>query len=132
MEPGKFIVLDGTDGCGKATQTERLVDRLKDEGHSVFMLDFPQYGERSATLVEDYLNGRFGSAEEVGPYRASIFYACDRFVASAEARERIRNGEICISNRYVSASMGHQTGKIADSLERDKLNKEHEELKKRN
>lgn len=119
MVEGKFIVLDGTDGCGKATQTELLVDRLKAEENSVFMLDFPRYGRRSATLVEDYLNGKFGSAEEVGPYRASIFYACDRFAASREARERIEAGEICISNRYVSANMGHQTGKIDDLLERD-------------
>jgi len=121
MGEGKFIVLDGTDGCGKATQTKLLVDRLRKEGNSVFMLDFPQYGERSAALVEDYLNGKFGSAEEVGPYRASIFYACDRFAASREARSKIENGEICISNRYVSANMGHQSGKIANLEERDKF-----------
>lgn len=121
MKEGKFIVLDGTDGCGKATQANLLVDRLRVEGRSVFMLDFPRYGERSAALVEDYLNGEFGSAEDVGPYRASVFYACDRFVASAEARERIEDGEICISNRYVSANMGHQAGKISDSVERDKF-----------
>jgi len=121
MVKGKFIVLDGTDGCGKATQTELLVDRLKAEGNSVFMLDFPQYGQRSAVMVEDYLNGKFGSAEEVGPYRASIFYACDRYAVSVNVRERLDRGEICISNRYVSANMGHQAGKIGDVVERDKF-----------
>ena len=116
---GKFIVIDGTDGSGKATQTEKLVDRLRAEEYSVFMLDFPQYGERSAALVEDYLNGKFGTAEEVGPYRASIFYACDRFAASKKIKERLERGEVVVSNRYVSANMGHQAGKIADPLERD-------------
>jgi hypothetical protein len=29
------------------------------------MADFPQYGKRSAVMVEDYLNGDFGTAEEV-------------------------------------------------------------------
>jgi len=29
------------------------------------MADFPQYGERSAMMVEDYLNGNFGTAQEV-------------------------------------------------------------------
>jgi len=119
MEKGKLIVVDGTDGSGKGTQTELLVERLKSEGHVVFMLDFPQYGERSAAMVEDYLNGKFGTAEEVGPYRASIFYACDRYAAAAEAKKRIENGEICISNRYASANMGHQTGNIKDKDKRD-------------
>ena len=118
---GKLIVIDGTDGSGKGTQTEKLVGRLKSEGHSVFMLDFPQYGERSAAMVEDYLNGKFGTAEEVGPYRASIFYACDRYAAAAEAKKRLEAGEICISNRYVSANMGHQAGKISDDKEKDKF-----------
>jgi len=119
MKRGKFIVIDGTDGSGKGTQTEKLVERLKSEGYSVFMADFPRYGERSAVLVEDYLNGKFGSAEEVGPYRASIFYAIDRFAASREIAEHLNKGDIVISNRYVSANMGHQAGKIADIEERD-------------
>ena len=121
MKKGKLIVIDGTDGSGKGTQTEKLVERLKAEGYSVFMLDFPRYGERSAVLVEDYLNGKFGSAEEVGPYRASVFFACDRFAASKDIKERLERGEIGISNRYVSANMGHQAGKISDSFERDKF-----------
>jgi len=118
---GKLIVIDGTDGSGKGTQTEKLVERLKSEGHSVFMLDFPQYGERSAAMVEDYLNGKFGDAEEVGPYRASIFYACDRFAISKEVKERLDRGEIVISNRYVSANMGHQAGKINSDDDKDRF-----------
>jgi len=121
MKKGKLIVIDGTDGSGKGTQTEKLVERLKSEGHSVFMLDFPQYGERSAAMVEDYLNGKFGTAEDVGPYRASIFYACDRYAISKEVRERLDRGEIIISNRYVSANMGHQAGKISSDAEKDEF-----------
>ena len=78
MKIGKFIVIDGTDGSGKATQTKLLVERLKNDGHDVEIADFPQYGKKSAGLIEKYLNGKYGSAEEVGPYRASIFYACDQ------------------------------------------------------
>ena len=118
---GKLIVIDGTDGSGKATQTELLVERLKKENYQVKTTDFPQYGKRSAALVEDYLNGEFGSAKEVGPYRASIFYAVDRYAASFKIREWLDKGKIVVSNRYVSANMGHQTGKIKDKKERDKF-----------
>jgi dTMP kinase len=121
MKRGKLIVIDGTDGSGKATQTKILIDRLKNEGYPVFMLDFPRYGKRSAAMVEDYLNGKFGDAEEVGPYRGSVFYACDRFAASRDVKKRLGRGEIGISNRYVSASMGHQTGKISEDTEKDKF-----------
>ena len=116
---GKLIVIDGTDGSGKATQTELLLERLRRDGYRVECADFPQYGKRSAAMVEDYLNGKFGTVKEVGPYRASIFYAIDRFAASFQIRQWLEEGKIVISNRYVSANMGHQAGTILDSKERD-------------
>jgi dTMP kinase len=120
-KPGKFIVIDGTDGSGKATQTKLLVEKLQQKNYPVKMIDFPQYGQKSAGLVEDYLNGKFGQALEVGPYRASIFYACDRYAAAPQIKDWINQGNIVISNRYVSSNMGHQAGKIKDKTERDKF-----------
>ncbi|MFA4834097.1 MAG: dUTP diphosphatase [Patescibacteria group bacterium] len=115
---GKFIVIDGTDGSGKATQTQMLVAKLEKLGLAVAMVDFPQYGQKSAGLVEKYLNGEYGEADEVGPYRASIFYACDRYDASFKIKKWLKEGKIVIANRYVTANMGHQGGKIANPLER--------------
>lgn len=117
---GKFIVIDGTDGSGKATQTELLKKRLKKEGHEVEILDFPQYGKKSAGLVEEYLNGKYGNAQDVGPYRASIFYACDRYDASFKIKKYLKEGKVVVSNRYVTANMGHQGGKINSARERRK------------
>lgn len=118
---GKLIVIDGVDGSGKATQTEILAQRLKQTGFAVELADFPQYNTKSAGLVENYLEGKYGSAEEVGPYRASIFYACDRYDASFKIKKWLADGKIVISNRYVTANMGHQGAKIADPLERKKF-----------
>ena len=115
---GKFIVIDGTDGSGKATQTNLLIDRLKKDGYQVEMADFPQYGAKSAGLVEEYLNGEYGSAKEVGPYRASIFYACDRYDASFKIKQWLSQRKIIIANRYVASNMAHQGGKITDPQKR--------------
>jgi dTMP kinase len=116
--PGKLIVLDGTDGSGKATQLELLKKRLEEEGFEVVTADFPQYNKKSAGLVEEYLSGKYGEAEAVTPYQASIFYAVDRFDARAQLRQWLAEGKIILANRYVSANMGHQGGKIKNALER--------------
>ena len=114
---GKLIVIDGVDGSGKGTQTQMLADTLKAEGYDFKITDFPQYGQKSAGLVEEYLAGKYGKLD---PYTASIFYACDRFDASFQMRKWLDEGKIIISNRYVTASAGHQGGKIADTSERIK------------
>lgn len=117
---GLLIVLDGADGSGKATQAKILASKLTEEGYKVEKLNFPQYGAKSAGLVEEYLNGNFGAAQEVGPYRASVFYACDRYAASFKIRKWIEDGRIIICDRYVAANMGHQGGKITSRSERKK------------
>src|SRR4030042_160135 len=116
---GKLIVIEGTDGSGKATQTELLAKYLSEKGHEVKCFDFPRYGQRSAAMVEDYLNGKFGTAEEVGPFRGSLFYAIDRYAASFEIKQWLDEGKVAISNQYVSANMGHQTGKIKEPEQRE-------------
>ena len=113
-------MLDGTDGSGKATQTKLLAKKLRREGYKVEKIDFPQYGKKSAALVEEYLNGEYGTPEGVGPFRASIFYACDRYAASSKIKKWLSEGKVVISNRYVTANMGHQGGKIKNARERKK------------
>ena len=117
---GKLIVIDGGDGSGKATQTALLIKNLKVAGYKVKVEDFPQYGQGSAQAIEDYLNGLYGSAEELGPYIPSTFYAIDRFAASGRIRENLKRGYVVVSNRYVTANMAHQGGKIRDKKARDK------------
>jgi dTMP kinase len=55
--------------------------------------DFPHYNQKSAGLVENYLSGKYGQADEVTPYQASVFYAADRFDASFEIRNWLKNGK---------------------------------------
>ena len=120
LRKGLFIMIEGTDGSGKSLQTELLLKHLKEAGKEVEQISFPQYGEKSAGLVEAYLNGEFGTAAEVGPYRASILYAVDRFAAANKIRNWLEADKIVIANRYVASNMGHQGGKIKDEVERKK------------
>lgn len=115
---GKLFVIDGTNGSGKATQTALLIDRLRKEGHKVEAAAFPQYGQKSAGPVEAYLAGEFGTPDQVGPRRGSIFYAVDRYAASRRIREWLDAGIHVVADRYVASNMGHQGSKIADKDER--------------
>ena len=115
---GRFIVIDGIDGSGKGTQTKLLMEELKVNGYEAEEADFPQYGTKSAGIIEEYLNGKYG---QLDPRAASIFYAIDRFDASFKIRQWLSEGKIVVSNRYVTANAGHQGGKIADEHDRLKF-----------
>lgn len=116
---GKLIVIEGTDGSGKATQTNMLIRRLLAERISVGSFSFPQYGKKSAGLIEEYLNGKYGPADAVHPYAASLFYALDRFDASFRIRNLLEEGYVVILDRYVDSNACHQGGKIDDNSERE-------------
>lgn len=116
-----FIMIDGIDGSGKSIQAQLLIERLRKENRPVEIISFPRYGLKSAAPIEEYLNGAYGTAEEVGPYRASVLYAVDRFAAAPQIRQWLKDGKIVVANRYVSSNMGHQGGKIHDPEERKKF-----------
>ena len=118
VQPGKFIVIDGTDGSGKTTQLNLLKDRLTAAGYVVAVADFPQYNTKSAGLVEEYLSGKYGKAGDIDAYKASIFYAVDRYDASFKINQWLAEGKVVLANRYTSANMGHQGCKISNPLER--------------
>ncbi len=118
---GLLIVIDGTDGSGKATQTKLLVDRLTDHGCTVQTMAFPQYGKKSAGLVEEYLSGAYGTADAVDPRIAAFFFAADRYDASFQIRQWLDSGCVVVLDRYVSANMGHQGAKIADVDKRQRF-----------
>jgi thymidylate synthase ThyX/thymidylate kinase len=118
--PGKgiFIAIEGSDGSGKGTQYKLLIERLKAEGYEVAEYDFPQYDQDSSYFVRQYLNGNYGSAEELGPYTPSLFYALDRYHAAKNIAADIESGKVVISNRFTGSSMAHQGGKFSNDEEK--------------
>ena len=79
---GKVIVIEGSDGSGKATQTKLLYEALTAQGKKVKMVSYPCYESDSSALVKMYLEGEFGAdPAAVNPYVASSFFAVDRFAS---------------------------------------------------
>lgn len=115
---GYFLVLEGTDGSGKGTQFDLLVKKLQAQGYEVATFDFPQYDEPSSFFVREYLNGKYGTPEEVGPYTGSLFYALDRFQAADHIRQALLEGKIVLANRFTGSNMAHQGTKFKNAEER--------------
>ena len=123
IKKGKLFVIDGTDGSGKQTQFIKLQERLSKEGIKYKTVSFPNYDSPSSSLVKMYLSGEFGkNAKDVSPYIASTFYAADRYATFKTGYEEYyNNGGIILADRYTTANMVHQAGKIADKEEREKF-----------
>lgn len=115
---GTFIVIEGTDGSGKGTQFKRLVARLESEGYDVATFDFPQYDQPSSYFVREYLNGKYGTADAVGPYTGSLFYALDRYEAAPKIRQALAEGKVVLANRFTGSNMAHQGTKFANAEQR--------------
>lgn len=120
---GKLFVIDGTDGSGKQTQFDLLKKHLTEDGIEYRTVSFPNYDSPSSSLVKMYLSGEFGeNAKDVSPYIASTFYAADRYATfKKELKEYYENGGIILADRYTTANMVHQAGKITDETEREKF-----------
>ena len=120
---GKLFVIDGTDGSGKQTQFEKLKERLIKDGIDYKIVSFPNYDSPSSSLVKMYLSGEFGKdAKKISPYVASTFYAADRYATFQTGyKEYYENGGIILADRYTTANMVHQAGKIEDKEERKKF-----------
>lgn len=118
MSQGLFIVIEGSDGSGKGTQFTLISDKLKAQGYDIATYDFPQYDQPSSYFVREYLNGNYGSADELGAYTPSLFFALDRFQAAQSIKRDLAAGKIVLSNRFIGANLAHQGQKINDEAEK--------------
>lgn len=113
----QFIVIDGLDGSGKATQTARLADFLTKRKYPVKTLTFPNYDSPSSALVQMYLQGKIAQeSSSVNPYAASSFYACDRYIGYiTDWCKNYQKHDVLLSDRYVSSNLIHQMAKLSSN-----------------
>ncbi len=110
---GHFIVFEGTDGSGKATQVKLLRAELQRKGVKHQVIAFPRYGGNPySKLISNYLNGDFGEVDEVNNYLISLAYAGDRFLAKEIINDWLDQGYLVIADRYVSSNKAFMGAKL--------------------
>jgi len=119
-ELGPFITLEGGDGSGKATQAEILENTLRERfGKNVLKLSFPRYGMPSAYYAGKFLDGEYGTIDQVHPDLASLPYALDRFAARDELFAHLALPDaVGVSDRYLGSNLAHNGAKFRDLDER--------------
>ncbi|MCI9331847.1 MAG: thymidylate kinase [Oscillibacter sp.] len=120
---GTLIVLEGTDGSGKATQAKLLVRSLEARGISCREIDFPRYGNPFAEPANLYLHGALGgSPGDVNACAASVMFAVDRFASYKEDWGAFyESGGVVVANRYTTSNAVHQASKLRAEQRRDFL-----------
>lgn len=119
---GKFIVIDGIDGSGKATQVKLLAERLENAGYKIKTIDFPRYQDNFfGQFIGQCLAGKHGDFLKLDPYITSVVYAADRFESSQMIAQWLAAGYFVLADRYVSANQIHQGSKLANDQDRDEF-----------
>jgi len=118
----KTVAIEGSDGAGKATQTERLASFLRRIGYKVGNISFPRYTETPAgrMLFEVMKSERASHYDwaHTNPNLASLVYALDRAESKEYILDLIDKNDVLIFDRYVESNLLHQGGKFTEDFER--------------
>lgn len=130
MKRAKLLVIEGTDGSGKETQSKKLVEYLESKNIKVKCYSFPIYSSSTGKIVGGPYLGKKEICEtyfeetsaNVDPLVSSLYYAADRrYNFLKEIESEIYKNDVVILDRYVTSNMGHQAGKAKTKKERDKI-----------
>lgn len=117
---GMFIAIEGGDGSGKGTQSELLAEYAKTQlKKNVLKISFPRYDQPSGYYAGKYLDGAYGSVDEVPADLASLTYAIDRHAAKNDIQTCLDGPDgLVIADRYVASNLAHQGTKFDNDADR--------------
>jgi len=125
---GYLVAIEGIDGSGKGTQAQRLTKRLAAEGRRATLLSFPRYDSTFfGRAVGQYLNGAFGSLEQVHPFFSALLFAGDRFESRSLLTDALATHDVVVLDRYVASNVAHQAARL-EGAGREQLIKSIEQL----
>ena len=103
---GFFITIEGPEGCGKSTQSEMLVDYLREKGREVVLTREPggtRVGEQIRSLVLD------AKYEEMMPLTELLLMAASRAQHVLEKiRPSLDGGKVVVCSRFLDATIAYQ------------------------
>ncbi len=103
---GKFICVEGLDGCGKTTQVKLLVRWLRSEGYEVLRTAEPTRGTLGRIIKRSLRRAGLRARVE------ALLFAADRLEhAESLIIPSLREGKIVVSERCVYSSLAYQSAR---------------------
>ena len=107
MKKGKFIVIEGLDGCGKSTQIKYLADFLRKKGEKVYVTAEPTDFETGA-----YIRRILAESQNKNMYLQAALFLADRLEHITHPEFGIKRyldeGYTVICDRYYYSSFAYQ------------------------
>jgi len=100
---GKFITIEGIDGCGGQTQTELLKKHFPGE---CMVLSFPSYETDLGRIIDKFLHKKIHY--NVSDVELLVFYA-DILQWKDKINKAINSGINVIADRYVTSTLVYQS-----------------------
>jgi dTMP kinase len=98
-----LIAFEGLDQSGKETQARRLADRLREGGHRVETLSFPDYDTPIGREIGEALAGRRDFPADV----MQLLYIANRYEGKPRMADWLAEGSIVICDRYQASSVAY-------------------------
>lgn len=106
MKQGYFITIEGPDGAGKTTVTQRVADRLRAEGVEILLTREPggiPIAEQIREVLHDTANTAMDSRTE-----ALLYAAARRQHLMEKVKPAVEQGKVVICDRFVDSSLAYQ------------------------
>lgn len=103
---GKFIVLDGPDGCGKTTQLDLLEQNFRAGGVAVCRVREP-----GGTPIGEQIRGLLLSSRGEGLHMRTemlLYMASRAQLVQERIKPALANGQTVLSDRYTSSTLAYQ------------------------
>ncbi|MFA5411182.1 MAG: dTMP kinase [Candidatus Omnitrophota bacterium] len=102
---GKFITFEGSEGCGKSTQSRLLAQYLKSKGKRVVYLREPG-GVKAAEQIRKLL---LNPKNKISPAAETLLYMAARAELVSEIiKPALAKGKIVISDRFLDSTIAYQ------------------------
>lgn len=102
---GKFIAIDGPDGCGKTTQVKLLAEYLKKQGVEVVKTNDP-----GGTAIGDKIRKllKYGSKDIDVRTEVMLFMASRAQLVAEIIEPALKKGNTVLCDRYISSTCAYQ------------------------
>ncbi|TSC74909.1 MAG: dTMP kinase [Parcubacteria group bacterium Gr01-1014_30] len=104
LRRGKFIVFEGIDGAGKATQTKLLLTYLQKRRQPVEKLAYPDKKGEVGKLIYKYLHLQYGLSSQTQFLLHLADFAKDR----EKIRSWLRKNKTVVADRYFTSALAYQ------------------------